>query len=461
MRAALQYLAERNCFEHRKRVIKDGDGRIVNIGWIEAGIALKAAYGDEIGFELWGVTHIDDRARKDAPAQWASFAVAARAGQVTIATIIKAAKVAGFRFGQAAQSASVGQSAPANEKFGGRGGDVYNGKVFAAMFRDQLLYIHEIGEWLLFDAQQGWVTAPPAEAERAAKAALRKLREHAAERYKAAGLDDPGVKRLMAHVKSTSDARHIRAMIDMAKSEPGMTVRISDFDNDLMLLGVSNGVLNLNDGTLLKVAPEILVSKRCNVAYDPAAKCPRFEQFMLEVQPDAQVRRFLQRLMGSCLTGRVDWQVFLFLHGLGANGKSVYVGVKGWLLGDYAQKIPTEMLMQHQRNPQGPSPDIVALKGKRFVYANETEEGRRLAEARVKELTGGDMLTGRVPYGKADISFWPTHKLFIVGNHKPEITDNSTGMWRRVALVPFDTTIPEAHRDPHLLEYSSGKVQGF
>jgi hypothetical protein len=67
------------------------------------------------------------------------------------------------------------------------------------------------------------------------------------------------------------------------------------------------------------------------------------------------------------------------------------------------------------------TPDIVSLKGMRLVYANETEEGRRLAEARVKDMTGGDTLTGRVPYGKADIIFRPTHKLIMVGNHKPKI----------------------------------------
>jgi putative DNA primase/helicase len=144
--------------------------------------------------------------------------------------------------------------------------------------------------------------------------------------------------------------------------------------------------------------------------------------------------------------------VFAFFYGHGANGKSVSIELIAWVLGDYAHKISTEMLMHHQRNPQGPSPDIVSLKGRRFVYANETEEGRRLAEARIKDMTGGDTLTGRMPYGKADITFQPTHKLVIVGNHKPEITDNSHGMWRRVLLIPFEQTIPEAKRDPRLVE---------
>jgi len=74
MRAMLEHLAKLNYFEHRNGIKTDADGRIIKIGWIECGMALKLAYGDEVGFELWSITHIDDRARSDAPAQWASFA---------------------------------------------------------------------------------------------------------------------------------------------------------------------------------------------------------------------------------------------------------------------------------------------------------------------------------------------------------------------------------------------------
>ena len=461
MRAILHHLAERNYFEDRGGVVRDANGSIVKVGWIETGMALKAAYGEEVGLDLWSVTHIDDQARADAPAQWASFAAEALPGHVTVGTIVKAAKDAGFTHVLSARPASASPSVTAAAGFTGTGVDVENGKLFASMFQNRLLYVYETGDWLLFEAQQGWVSAPPGEADRAAKDVLATLRHEAGGRYKTEGGEDPSVKRMMAHVRHTSKANNLRAMIDMAKSEPGMTVRLSEFDDDQMLLGVANGVLDLRTGTLLPVSPDVLVSKRCGIAYDPTAKCDRFEQFMREVQPDANVRLFLRQLIGYCLTGRVDEQVFAFLYGHGANGKSVFVEIVAWLLGDYARKIPTEMLMLHQRNPQGPSPDIVALKGVRFAYANETEEGRRLAEARIKELTGGDRLTGRVPYGKADISFWPSHKLIIVGNHKPEIIDTSAGMWRRPMLTPFDQTIPEAMRDPKLLEALKGEGPGI
>ena len=337
------------------------------------------------------------------------------------------------------------------ERFAWTGGDVENGRRYADAFRGQILFVPEHSNEFIFDQKAGWVSAPPCAAESAAKCIRDQMHKEAVELYKS-GPDSPMTKRAMAEVTRVSKAPHLRAMIEMASDEPGMTRSLNDFDVNAMHLGVGNGVLDLDRRVLLPVSPDLLVTKRCNVPYVATATCPRWEQFLVDVQPDPAVREFLQRWAGCCLTGTVPDQKLIFLHGGGANGKSVFVELFAWVIGNYAKKIATEMLMHHQRNPQAPSPDIVSLKGMRFVYANETDEGRKLAEARVKEMTGGDTLTGRVPHAKADISFVPTHKLAIVGNHKPEISDTSDGMWRRICLVPFDVTIPANNRDGKLLE---------
>jgi putative DNA primase/helicase len=412
---------------------------------------------------VWGVQATGWQCAEDLAREWSATSDKFNEGEfLKLATSFK--PDGGTGFGTlvhiAQQHGWVEPEGIESERFTGSGGDVKNGQLFARMQRNKLMYIHEIGDWLSFKNAAGWIAAPPGEEDRAAKTALAKMREVAARLYKESP-EDTKTKRLMAHVERTSKAQNIRAMIEMAKSEDGMTVRLSDFDNDGMLLGVQNGVLNLRTGQLLPVSPGVLVSKRCGVSYDTAATCPRFQRFLEDVQPDAEMRAFLQRWAGYCLTGSVREQKLLFLFGGGANGKSVFIELLAWLLGDYSKKIATELLMQHQRSPQGPSPDIVALKGARLIYANETEEGRRLAESRVKDLTGGDTLTGRVPYGKADITFRPSHKLVIVGNHRPEITDNSHGMWRRVALAPFDVTIAEGRRDPELLEHLRGEGAGI
>jgi putative DNA primase/helicase len=454
MRILLAFLAARNAFVHREGVETDAAGRIIKLGWREAGMALKLSYGDEVGYALWEITHDSEQARAEGPAQWASFAAEpSEVGEdITVRTICRAALDAGFSFKErrlktalavenvGAEVAGVAPNNVDNLSFTGEGGDTYNGATFASFYRDKILFIHETNEVLRFDEGGGWLATAPGTAERAAKAVMRALKDVA------------HGKAQLAHVTRLCDARAQRAMIEMAKSEPGMTARLTDFDNDPMLLGVKNGVLDLARGVLIPVSPTVLVSKRCNAAYAPEATCPRFERFMSEVQPDAEMRAFLQRWFGLCLTGDASAQAFAFFYGEGFNGKGVLIENFSWLLGDYADKIETEMLMTHQRNPQGPSPDVMALKGRRFVYANETEEGQRLSGARIKDMTGDDSLTGRPPHGKANIKFRPTHKLVIAGNHKPEITDMSLGMWRRVLLVPFERVIPATARDLGLLE---------
>jgi putative DNA primase/helicase len=328
--------------------------------------------------------------------------------------------------------------------------DILNGKLFAQANFNRLLFIYETNDLLVFSPPEGWVQAPIGEADKAAKAVVASIASKAASLLMQEP-DSSKIKTLLKHAQDSSTVQRIEAMIKLAKSEPGMSARLSDFDVDPWLFGVRNGILDLRKSLLLPVTPGALVSKRANVTYDPKAACPLFDQFLVTVQPDPDVRRLLQQLAGIWLCGESNIQKLTFFYGLGANGKTTFIEILSWLLGDYSKRIPTEMLMHHQRNPQAPSPDIVGLKGRRLVYCNEVEEGRRLAEARVKELTGGDTLSGRTPYAKADITFQPTHKLVMVGNHMPEIRDMSHGMWRRMLMIPFNQVIPDSAQDPNLL----------
>lgn len=365
---------------------------------------------------------------------------------ITMGTLYHHAQMAGWQ----AQAGSTQDMAV---------GDILNGKLFADQYRDILMFIHETGELLIF-ATAGWVHASPGEGEKCAKAVVKRLRQDAAESF-TRDPESSETKRKLVHAAKSSMEPRVRAMISMAQSEPKMTVRLSEFDADPNLLGVENGILDLRTGQLLEVSPTHLVSMRARVAFDPRARCPLWLSSLGTVQPDKSVQRLLQQLVGIFLTGDASLQKLIILYGLGANGKSTYIEIVAWLLGDYGLRIATEMLMHHQRSPQGPSPDIVSLKGRRLAYCNEVEEGGRIDEARVKEHTGGDTLTGRAPYAKQSVTFRPTHNLVMVGNHKPEIHDMSHGMWRRVLLIPFDVTIASHKQDPHLVEKLKAELPGI
>lgn len=330
-------------------------------------------------------------------------------------------------------------------------GDIRNGQAFAYMFRDKLLFVHETNSVLVFDQRAGWVEALPGEEDRAGKQVIDALRAVAAEQWRQSP-DDPKTKRLMAHVERSSSARSLRAMIDMAKSELGMTVRMCELDADPMLLGVANGVLDLRTSKLLPLTPALRATKRCSVPFEPLATAPTLDAFIQRVTRGVpNLAPFLQRLAGYVLTGEVDEQCFAFLYGLGRNGKTTFAELLFWLLGDYAVVLPTATLMLAKRDPAAASPDLMLLKGRRLALASELEENARFAEAQLKALTGGDTMQARNPYGSF-VSWTPTHKLMIVGNHKPVIAGGDLGIWRRVRLIPFAETISAAECDERLLD---------
>ena len=166
----------------------------------------------------------------------------------------------------------------------------------------------------------------------------------------------------------------------------------------------------------------------------------------------------MQRLCGYLLTGSTREQALHFLFGLGANGKSVFCEVLEMLLGDYASVASPELIMA--RRHTGIPNDVARLRGARVAFMNETSQGARFDEAKLKDLTGGDTLSARF-LNQEFFDFRPTHKLVIRGNHKPAITGTDEGIWRRLRLVPFTVQIQPEEQDRNLLEKLRGELPGI
>lgn len=236
-------------------------------------------------------------------------------------------------------------------------------------------------------------------------------------------------------------------MITLARSkQPTLPEKL---DTDPWLLNVINGTVNLRTGKLHESRREDMITMQANVMYDPDATCPRWLKFIDEIMAsDIDLVRYLQQIVGICLTGDITEQILPIFYGQGRNGKSTFLDTVTGLMGDYAGKAAPGLLTVKKQ--QEHSTEIADLAGRRLVVASETEEGKRLRVQLVKELTGDATLKARKM--RCDYSeFQRTHKTILVTNNKPVIREPKEAIWRRIQLVPFTVQFAGEQEDTGLL----------
>jgi putative DNA primase/helicase len=292
---------------------------------------------------------------------------------------------------------------------------------FAAASEGKLVYDHDDRRWFVWSGSI-W------KKDSTASAMERIKRFVEGERDRALAEND---KKAMAKMK------FVRAVEEAARSDPRLAVHGAMWDADPWLLGTPGGVVDLRTGQLRPGNPKEYISKHAAVA--PAAAgtpMPEWDAFLREAtKDDPELRHFLQKWAGYCLTGDVSEEVMCFLYGSGGNGKGVYTGVLASILADYAVAMPIEAFTAGGRANQ--EYYRAQMAGARLVTASETESGRHWAEAQIKELTGNETpVSARQPHGRA-YTYRPQFKLHFVGNHAPSLKGRSPAMERRLRIVPF------------------------
>jgi putative DNA primase/helicase len=330
--------------------------------------------------------------------------------------------------------------------------DIGNGKRLVARHQGELRYCGVWRKWLVYDGRR-WQTDTGHAAEALAKdTALAIDRE-------VLMLPEEARKEHRRHASKSSSAQSVASMLAMARSEPGVPLRPDELDVDPFLLNVNNGTIDLRTGRLRAHQRGDLLTKLAPVDFDPQASCPAWEAFVLRIMKgDATLIGFLRRAAGYALTGDVGADAFFFLQGGGANGKTTFLNTLARMMGDYAVAVPAEVLLEARGERH--STDKTLLHGARLAICQEVKAGRRFDMASVKALSGRDLITARRM--REDNWTWaPTHKLFLAANSKPRVPESDEAGWRRIMLVPFEETIPEAERDPRLEERLAQELPGI
>jgi P4 family phage/plasmid primase-like protien len=315
---------------------------------------------------------------------------------------------------------------------------------------------------------QNWQLDDVRAVERYVKETQRSLYRWATAKLKESGEPDGDLdkqaeaKKLLATIKhclAWENQKKVAACIDSMKSERGVPIVPQQLDCDPFLFNCLSGTINLKTGEQYAHRRGDLLTKLAPVHYDPDAGCPLWLSCLdTWMAGNPALIGYLQRVAGYCLTGSVSEQVLWLFHGGGQNGKSVFLRTIQDLMGDYATSGVDDLLMQ-KRGQSHPT-EIADLFGKRLVLTVEQDQGRKMAEAIMKKLTGEDVLKGR----RMREDFWefqPTHKIILAANHKPEIQGQDKGVWRRIKLVPWNVTIPDGKRDMNLLKKLEAEWPGI
>lgn len=330
----------------------------------------------------------------------------------------------------------------------------------------KLKYAVEL-KWLTWDGKR-WCEDKMGKAQRFAWNTVRLIPEEAKLiKVPDKEVDEEGHQKAMARIEAiygwaeaSEMGGHVSLMLKHTQSAMGVAATAAEFDQDLNLLNTGTGTIDLITGETHAHDREDMLTKIAPEEYDPQAKCPLWEKFMLEIMDGKQhMVDFLQRALGYSLTGETREHKLFIMWGGGANGKTTMLEVVRHVMGDYSQAAEFTTFVAKKDARTGATPDLAMLRGARFVSATEGEKQHKLAESLVKQLTGGDTIVARHLFCEY-FQFVPQFKIWLGTNHKPEISGTDDGIWRRVCLIPFNVSFADC-ADAQLKEKLKREAPGI
>lgn len=312
--------------------------------------------------------------------------------------------------------------------------DLGNAQRLIYLHGENVRYCHKWAKWLVWDGKR-WRTDDSASIYSLAKETIRSIYGEAQK------IGDEEKRQAVARWAMISEQwNRIEAMIRLAAVDESIAVMPDDLDVDLFLLNVNSGTIDLRSGLLRKHSRKDLITKLAPVDYQPDAKMPLIESWLLEIMNGSQALvGFIKRMLGYSMTGDTREQILPILYGIGANGKSTMLGLFQELLGDYATSTPAGALMI-RRNDAIPN-DIAALKGARFVTAMEIEDGQRFSESLVKQLTGGDVVSARIKRGEW-FTFKPALQNLACGQSQTDCARHRQGYLASPSVDSLHSELP-------------------
>lgn len=337
--------------------------------------------------------------------------------------------------------------------------DMGNAERFVDLFGENVRYCYTEKKWYFYNSMR-WSVDNLGVILRMADKCVEAMKAEA-KLYLQADEESGGdmAKAFEKHMKSSRSNKSKKAML--SEVEHHIPILPIQMDRYKMALNTPSGIINLKNGEVRAHNAEYYFTKITSVECSQTADCPRWLAFLDDIfAGDKDLIRYIQKAVGYSLTGSTAEQCAFFLYGTGRNGKSTFIDVIRDVFGDYAANIQPETIMVKSSQNSAINSDIARLKGARLVTSVEPNEGVRLNEGLLKQLTGDDTVTARKLYSE-EFEFKPEFKLWMATNHKPIIRGTDTGIWRRIHMIPFNVQIPEDKVDKNLTHKLKAEMTGI
>ena len=347
--------------------------------------------------------------------------------------------------------------------------DVGNAKRFATKFRGKVLYCPQTKNWYVWNGkvwEEDWSKqvlqmAMSISAQIRAEAFAVPMDKNTSEPSDVDQHNQKVRKELLNWARQSESLYRIRAVVELAQVQPGLTIHIDQLDSHPELVNLNNGTFNVKTQNLEAHDPKNFLTRIIPIEWNPEGRCPKWERYLLEVMDgDQEMVEFLQVAGGYSLTGLTREDTFFMLYGNGKNGKSVFLDTMEAILGDYASNCEIQTLMRNTNENRTISNDLAGLRGSRFVCASENNQGAQLDEGKVKHMTGGSKIACRFLH-KEFFSYRPDYKIWFSTNHKPRIRGTDDGIWRRIRPIPFERQFKGKKANKNLREELLHEKEGI
>jgi P4 family phage/plasmid primase-like protien len=237
-------------------------------------------------------------------------------------------------------------------------------------------------------------------------------------------------------IKSESSAK-IKAALEQAEALREFAKDYADFDQQPHLFNVANGTIDMKTFEFMPHDPTHLLTKQSPIEYDPTSGCAKWQQFILDIMGGkGHMHDYLQRCCGYTLTADTSGQCFFMPWGTGGTGKSTMLRVVAGIAGTYCRQADSEMFMV-KRGDGGQPFEMAGMEGVRLLMAVETEQGKKLAIAKLKRMTGQDPIPACYKF-KQQYEFVPQWKVWLATNDAPKSRADDDAFWDRTKPIPFE-----------------------